>query len=976
MRQNRKLPASVKTFVICLLALLALSFVLRPFITTDAQEKKSTETIEDNSLTQPEGVGRINQENPVVSELAPNGSSCSWTSDAVYPITVQDQATAVAGSTLYSFSGQGNSVFTANSYKYNGTAWTAIANYPTAVVGAGAASDGTSVYIIGGVAAGSIFQTAVNRYNPTTDTYTAVAPVTAATWNHITLFLNGKIYKIGGSTSAGSTDIVEIYDIASNTWTAGASLPQPVSFGHGFVKGGFLYVAGGLNGSVALLKTYRYDPAANTWDDAAIADLPQTRWAGVSSKVPYGNTGAWTIAGGFVNGTALTNVSPTVVEWESASNTWTTNVSDMLSARFRGNGGVLGTSFYHIGGGPPNFTGTNDNQKLTCVSGVAVISAGTVNITGESCGTPNGAPDPGETLTITLPITNTGDTATTNLTATLQATGGVMSAVTQSYGVVAAGGTPVTRNFTFTVSPTVTCGGTVTLTFNLTDGATSYGTVTRVYTTGTRTVSLTQNFDSVTAPALPTGWSSVQTSGTGISWTTSTVTPSSTPNAAFGNEVATVNAAALVSPAVAITSADAQISFKNQYNLETNFDGTVLEYSIDNGTTWTDVVTGGGSFVSGGYTGTVSTAFMSPIGGRMAWSGASTGYVTTVVNLPASLNGQSARFRWLTASDSSVVATGSAGQWIDDVQVLGGRVCQSCTTGACQLQRRSDFNGDGLTDYGVFRPSSGVWYVQPNGAGGATGVAFGQAGDKLQPADFDGDGKADFGIFRSGMWYWIKSSDNTVQYRAWGAAGDIPVAGDYVGGSQAEVAVYRPANGVWYLLNLADNSMTAVQWGGAASDVPALGDFDGDCKLDLAVRRTTNENGAGGTRFYILQSMGGVAQSIQWGRDDMAMAIADYDGDGKSDVGVVNTVGGLLNWYVFKFSGTGVVLFNGTQFGQAGDIVTVGNYDADAKADLSIYRPATGLFAYRSTVSGIETQRIFGSSADVPTARAAQYPLP
>ena len=623
------------------------------------------------------------------------------------------------------------------------------------------------------------------------------------------------------------------------------------------------------------------------------------------------------------------------------------------------------------------FFDINDaNITIGVAGGPAVIEGGTVSIVSESCGIPNNQPDPGETLTVSLPLSNSGGSNTTNLTATLQATGGVMSAVTQSYGVVAAGGAAVTRNFTFTVNSSLPCGSDVVLTFVVSDGATTYPNVTKTYMTGANSVTLAQNFDGVTAPALPTGWSSVQTSGTAISWTTLTTTPSSAPNAAFANETATVNAAALVSPAVAISSASSQISFKNQYNLETNFDGTVLEYSIDNGTTWTDVITGGGSFVSGGYTGTVSTAFMSPIGGRMAWSGASTGYVTTVVNLPASLNGQSAHFRWLTASDSSVVATGTAGQWIDDVQVLGGRVCQSCVTGACQLQRRSDFNGDGLTDYGVFRPSSGVWYVQPNGAGGATGVAFGQAGDKLQPADFDGDGKADFGIFRSGMWYWIKSSDNTVQYRAWGAAGDIPVAGDYVGGSQAEVAVYRPANGVWYLLNLADNSMTAVQWGGAASDVPALGDFDGDCKLDLAVRRTTNENGAGGTRFYILQSMGGVAQSIQWGRDDMAMAIADYDGDGKSDVGVVNTVGGLLNWYVFKFSGTGVVLFNGTQFGQAGDIVTVGNYDADAKADLSIYRPATGLFAYRSTVSGIETQRIFGASGDTPTARAAQYPLP
>ena len=592
------------------------------------------------------------------------------------------------------------------------------------------------------------------------------------------------------------------------------------------------------------------------------------------------------------------------------------------------------------------------------------------------------SPDPGETLTVSLPITNNGGAAPTNLTVTLQATGGVTNPtpVSQSYGAVAVGAT-VTRNFTFTVNSTLSCGSDVVLTFVVNDGATAYPSVTKTYTTGANSVSLAQNFDGVTAPALPTGWTSVQTSGTAINWTTTTTTPSSAPNAAFGNETTTVNAAALVSPAVAITSASAQIKFKNQFNLETNFDGTVLEYSTNGGTTWTDVITGGGSFVSGGYNGSIDSAATGPLAGRAAWTGTSTGYIDTVVNLPASLNGQSVRLRWHSASDESVVATGVAGQWIDEVQVLGGRVCQTCVMpNACTIQRRSDFNGDGKTDFSVFRPASGTWFVQPNGAGSAFAAAFGAAGDKLQPADYDGDGKTDLGVFRAGVWYWLRSSDNTVRSANWGAASDIPVAGDYLGngttaaGTQAELAVYRPSTGVWYVLNTANNTMAAVNWGGAASDVPALGDFDGDCKLDFAVRRTTGSPAAGDTQFFILPSGGGAATGARWGREEMAMAIADYDGDGKSDVGVVATVGGQLRWYVIGLNNA--VLFNGTQFGIAGDVVTVGNYDGDVKADLSIWRPATGLFAYRSSVSGVDPQVNFGAATDIPTARAAQYPLP
>ena len=235
---------------------------------------------------------------------------------------------------------------------------------------------------------------------------------------------------------------------------------------------------------------------------------------------------------------------------------------------------------------------------------------------------------------------------------------------------------PVSRDFSFTVNPALMCGDPVTLTWTIVDGATNYPNATKMYTTGVFNVSLAENFDGVVAPALPAGWVNTQTSGTGINWTTSTTTPSSAPNAAFANDPNSVNAAALVSPATLISSSAAQLTFKNMYLTESTFDGTVLEFSTDGGGTWTDILTGGGTFASGGYNATISANFMSPIAGRMAWSGTSTGYVDTVVNLPASLNGQMVSFRWLMASDSSVNATG---QWVDDVQVLGARVCQTCT---------------------------------------------------------------------------------------------------------------------------------------------------------------------------------------------------------------------------------------------------------------------------------------------------------
>src|SRR6185369_1053891 len=109
-------------------------------------------------------------------------------------------------------------------------------------------------------------------------------------------------------------------------------------------------------------------------------------------------------------------------------------------------------------------------------------------------------------------------------------------------------------------------------------------------------------------------------------------------------------------------------------------DGGVLEISI-NGGAFTDIVTAGGSFVTGGYTGAIATNFSSPIAGRQAWSGISGGgatpvYITTTANLPAASLGQPTVLRWRVATDVSVSA---AGQWIDSISFT---TCSSVCAGA------------------------------------------------------------------------------------------------------------------------------------------------------------------------------------------------------------------------------------------------------------------------------------------------------
>ncbi len=322
----------------------------------------------------------------------------------------------------------------------------------------------------------------------------------------------------------------------------------------------------------------------------------------------------------------------------------------------------------------------------TCLVGTPTMNAANpVTISAESIVPANGAIDPAETVTVSLPLKNVGGGNTTNLVATLQATGGVNSpSGPQTYGVVNAGGANVAKDFTFTASGT--CGGTVTMTLALQDGATNLGTVTFTAQLGATQVTtyLNEKFDSVAAPALPAGWTSATVSGTLPPWVSSTTTPNSAPNDLFVQDITSAAESQLTSPVIAIGAGGGQVSFQNLFNMETGsasgFDGTVLEISTDGGTTFSDITAGGNAFLTGGYNKTLSTGFSNPLGGRQAWSGLSGGtgaaptYIVSSINLPAAAAGQNIKLRWRTGTDSSAVASGAAGVRIDDLVVAKSSV--------------------------------------------------------------------------------------------------------------------------------------------------------------------------------------------------------------------------------------------------------------------------------------------------------------
>jgi hypothetical protein len=56
----------------------------------------------------------------------------------------------------------------------------------------------------------------------------------------------------------------------------------------------------------------------------------------------------------------------------------------------------------------------------------------------------------------------------------------------------------------------------------------------------------------------------------------------------------------------------------------------------------------------------------------------------------------------------------------------------------------------------------------------------------------------------------------------------------------ADLAVWRPSSGMWYVLGgVAGSAQTFAQWG-ISSDIPVPGDFDGDGKTDFSIYRPSS----------------------------------------------------------------------------------------------------------------------------------------
>ena len=158
---------------------------------------------------------------------------------------------------------------------------------------------------------------------------------------------------------------------------------------------------------------------------------------------------------------------------------------------------------------------------------------------------------------------------------------------------------------------------------------------------------------------------------------------------------------------------------------------------------------------------------------------------------------------------------------------------------------------------GVFRPSTGRWYLDLNGNGvldactvDACLAPFGQQGSLPVVGDWAGTGTIQIGVFEPSTRWWKLDRNGNDRWDgctvdlclgSFGKSGDRPVVGDWTGFGPDRIGFYRPSEHIWRLDRNGNGKLDSCTVDGClgpfglAGDLPVVGDWSGTGIAKLGV---------------------------------------------------------------------------------------------------------------------------------------------
>jgi N-acetylneuraminic acid mutarotase len=220
-------------------------------------------------------------------------------------------------------------------------------------------SNGTVAWEGGGYSfsqSGNINQ--FGRFDPVANSWTALAPVPDLNNGEASGVYApnvNKLFVFGGENVATATVVntTRIYDIASNTWSTGANMPDVRAFMASGYYNGKIYLVGGYstgNITPAFLQVWEYDTVLNTFTTKTPIPAPNG-FGGAGSGVINGHL---YVAGGRDSTNTILN---SLWNYNIATDSWTQQANLLSSDNVPG-AAVIAGKLWVFGGGNP-FTGSS-----------------------------------------------------------------------------------------------------------------------------------------------------------------------------------------------------------------------------------------------------------------------------------------------------------------------------------------------------------------------------------------------------------------------------------------------------------------------------------------------------------------------------------------------------------------------------------------------------------------------------------------